>query len=164
MSTAKNIIKQSLESAAFCVNSYLHDLSDRELLIRPVEGANHIAWQLGHLISAEHDLMNMVCPGSMPPLPDGFSERYTKDTSKRNDGSAFHTKDVYLRLIEQQRAGTLAALDKTSDADLERPAPEQIREYCPTVGATFALQATHWMMHSGQWVVVRRKLGRPPLF
>jgi hypothetical protein len=164
VSTAKNIIKQSLGSAAFCVNSYLDDLSDEDLLIRPVPGANHMAWQLGHLISAEHELINTVCPDSMPALPGGFSERYTKETSKLDDPSAFHTKDHYLKLMEQQRAGTLAALDKTSDPDLERAAPEQIREYCPTVGDTFALQATHWMMHSGQWVIVRRKLGRPPLF
>ena len=26
------------------------DLSDAELLVRPVPQANHIAWQLGHLI------------------------------------------------------------------------------------------------------------------
>jgi hypothetical protein len=51
-----------------------------------------------------------------------------------------------------------------SDEDLEKPSPEAMREYAPTVGSIFALQATHTMMHSGQWVVVRRQLGRAPLF
>jgi hypothetical protein len=164
MSVAKDIIKASLDTAAFCVNGYLQDLADKDLLIRPVAGANHIAWQLGHLIKAEHELINMVCPNSMPPLPAGFSEHYTKETSELDGASAFHPKDVYLKLMNEQRAGTLAALEKVSDEDLERPSPEQIREYSPTVGATFALQATHWMMHSGQWVIVRRKLGRDPIF
>ena len=164
MSTATNIIKASLDMAAFCVNSYLEDLSNEHLLIRPVVGANHIAWQIGHLITAEHSFVEMVCPGSMPDLPDGFAERYTKETSKLDDASAFHTKEDYLRLMREQRAGTLAALEKVSDDDLERPAPEEIREYSPTVGATFALQATHWMMHSGQWVIVRRSLGCESLF
>ena len=27
-----------------------------------------------------------------------------------------------------------------------------------------ALAGTHWLMHAGQWAVVRRQLGRPPLF
>lgn len=164
MGVVANIIKQSLETTAFCANSYLEDLSDDDLLIRPVEGANHIAWQLGHLITSEHNLINMVCPGSLPDLPTGFSECYTQETSELNDGGAFQTKDEYQKLMDEQRTGTLAALDRLSDADFEQPAPEQIREYSPTVGATFALQATHWMMHTGQWVIVRRKLGRKPLF
>jgi len=164
MGVVANIIKQSLEMTAFCVNSYLEDLSDDDLLIRPIEGANHIAWQLGHLITSEHNLINMVCPGSLPALPTGFSECYTQETSELNDGGAFHTKDEYQKLMDEQRTGTLATLDRLSGADFERPAPEQIREYSPTVGATFALQATHWMMHTGQWVIVRRKLGRKPLF
>ena len=164
MSVAKNIIKSSLDMSAFCVNSYLEDLSDEDLLKRPVDGANHIAWQLGHLITSEHGLINMVCPDSMPDLLDGFAACYTKETSTFNDASAFHEKDVYRAEMNKQRAGTLAALEKLSEPDLELPAPEQIREYSPTVGATFALQATHWMMHSGQWVIVRRILGRPALF
>ena len=164
MSVAADLLKASLDMAAFCVHSYLQDLSDEELLIRPVDGANHIAWQLGHLITAEHEMMEAVCPGSMPALPSGFAARYTKETSGLDDAAAFHTKNQYLELMGGQRAGTLAALAKAGDDDLQQPAPEKIREYSPTVGATFALQATHWMMHSGQWVVVRRKLGRAPLF
>jgi hypothetical protein len=164
MSAATNILKTSLDMASSCVNGYLQDLSDEHLLIRPVPGANHIAWQLGHLTAAEHSLVDMVCPGSMPDLPDGFAERYTKETAKLDDASAFHAKVDYLKLMNEQRAGTLAALEKVSDDDLERPAPEEIREYSPTVGATFAMLATHWMMHSGQWVIIRRKLGRAPLF
>jgi hypothetical protein len=164
MSVAKNILKQSLDLAAFCVDGYLQDLSDEDLLIRPTTEANHMAWQLGHLITAEHNLINMVCPGLMPELPEGFAERYTKETSKLDDPSAFHTKQEYLDAMKQQRDGTLAALDKTSDEALENPTPEEVQEYAPTIGATFALQPMHWMMHSGQWAIVRRKLGKEPLF
>jgi len=164
MSVATDLIKQSMEMSGFCVNSYLQDLSDDQLMIRPAPGANHIAWQLGHLIKSEHELINMVCPGSMPPLPAGFAEKYTKETSKLDDPAAFHTKDEYLRLLNEQRAGTVAALETLSDQRLAEPAPEAVREYCPTVGSTFGLQASHWMMHSGQWVVLRRQLGREPLF
>lgn len=164
MSAATNVIKASLDMAEFCVNGYLQDLADEHLLIRPVAGANHMAWQIGHLITAEHSFIEMICPNSMPDLPDGFADRYTKETTAMDDASAFHTKEDYVRLMSEQRAGTLAALEKASDEDLDRPAPEEIREYSPTVGATFALQAIHWMMHSGQWVLVRRKLGREPLF
>jgi len=164
MSTATNILKASLETSAFVVNAYLEDLSDDDLFIRPTENANHIAWQLGHLITAENGMINQVCSGSMPALPEGFAEQYSQETSGSDDREKFHTKADYLRLMAEQRAASLAALEQVSDEDLEKPAPEEMREYVPTVGATFALLATHALMHSGQWVIVRRKLGRGRMF
>ncbi len=146
------------------VTAYLGDLTDEELLVRPAEKANHIAWQLGHLIASENQMVEQVCPGSMPPLPDGFAEKYTKDTASIDDPSAFLKKEEYLELYQQQRAATLAALAKLSDEDLDAEAPESYREICPTVAAIFTLQPTHWVMHAGQWAVIRRQLGREPLF
>jgi len=163
MSIAQHI-KTSMETPTMVVNGYLADLSDADLLRRPTKGANHIAWQLGHLIVSEHNLIEMVCPGTMPKLPDSFAEKYTNDTAPVDDPAAFHKKDEYLRLMNEQRAGTLAALEKLSDDDLEKPAPEKIQQFGATVGTVFAGQNMHWVMHAGQWVIVRRQLGRKPLF
>ena len=57
-----------------------------------------------------------------------------------------------------------AAIEATPDADLDAPAPEMMREFAPTVGAVLTILGGHWLMHSGQLVPIRRKLGRPPLF
>ncbi|MEX0819769.1 MAG: DinB family protein, partial [Pirellulaceae bacterium] len=65
---------------------------------------------------------------------------------------------------QEQRAGTLAALAKLSDEDLDKPSPEAIQSYAPNVAAAFSMQGSHWLMHAGQWAVVRRQLGKPPLF
>jgi len=161
---AREAIKASMQTPDKIVSSYLGDLSDEELLARPVAGANHIAWQLGHLINSEHAMIEQVSPGSMPPLPDGFAEKYTKDTSNVDNPSAFHTKEEFLKLFEEQRAGTLKTLDSLTDDDLDKPAPESLRGYWPTVAAVFLMQPAHWTMHAGQWAVIRRKLGRPPLY
>ena len=157
-------IKTELNLPASVVQSYLQDLTDDQLFVRPHDKANHIAWQLGHLISAEHSLNNMVCPDSMPPLPQGFAEKHTKETASSDDQSAFCTKDEYLRVMQEQREGTLALLDRLSDEELEKPAPEDIQMFGATVGAVIAGQSAHWMMHAGQWVIVRRQLGKEPLF
>ena len=161
---AREAIKASMSAPDMIVNAYLGDLSDEELLVRPVEGANHIAWQLGHLITSENSMVEQTCPGSMPPLPEGFKEKYTKETATLDEASAFHTKEEYLKLFNEQRAGTLKALDGLNDDDLDKPAPESLRKMFPTVGAIFSMQPTHWVMHAGQWAVIRRKLGRAPLF
>ena len=157
-------IKTELQLPAFVVQTYLKDLTDEDLLRRPAENANHIAWQLGHLIVAENSLNNMVCPDSMPALPEGFAEKHSKEAAASNDPGGFCTKDEYLEQMEVQRAGTLALLDKLSDEDLEKPAPEKIQQFGATVGAVIAGQSAHWMMHAGQWVVVRRQLGKEAIF
>ena len=160
--------KEALESnMAFgdkVAGSYLTDLTDAELLVRPVAGANHIAWQLGHLVAAERDLIEMVVPGSMPKLPAGFKEKHSKEKATSDDPQAFCTKAEYLKLLKEQRDGTLAALAKLNDADLSKPAPEPLRSHLKTVGDVFSMQGGHMVMHAGQWAVVRRKLGRKPLF
>ncbi|MFN0051059.1 MAG: DinB family protein [Planctomycetales bacterium] len=161
---ARDAIRLGLNQANMISQAYLGDLTDAELLMRPVHGTNHIAWQLGHLLVAEHDMVEAVCPGVMPALPAGFSEKYTVETSKFDSAGAFHSKATYQSVYEQQRAGTLKALEKLSDADLDKPGPEKFKEYAPTVGDILTLQGSHWLMHAGQWAVLRRKLGRAPLF
>ncbi|MFM8584279.1 MAG: DinB family protein [Planctomycetaceae bacterium] len=161
---ARDAIKLNLNMSDMIVRSYLSDLSDSDLLIRPVPGTNHIAWQLGHLICSEHDIIDAVCPGAMPALPAGFADRHNGPSSKLDSPSAFCSKEEYLRLYGQQRAATLAALDRLTEQDLDKLSPEKMRNYTSNVGDCFSLQGSHYTMHAGQWAVVRRKLGRAPLF
>lgn len=157
-------IATSLELPNFVVRSYLDDLTEEDLFVRPLETMNHIAWQLGHLIASENFHINEVAPDSMPPLPEDFRERHAKETAASDDRSTFATKAEYLRLMEEQRAGTLAVLKGLNDEQLSQPSPESIRYFGPTIGSVFAGESAHWMMHAGQWAVIRRKLGKPPLF
>lgn len=161
---AHGAIKNVLAGADRLTTRYLDDFSDADLLVRPVPGANHVAWQLGHLIAAEHGLVESVCPGAMPPLPEGFAEKHSNETAGSDDASAFLKKAQYVDLYRQQRAATLKALDSLSEADLDRPGPEKYRGFVDTVGAVFTMQGGHWGMHAGQWAIVRRKLGRKPMF
>lgn len=157
-------IRDTLELPTMIVNAYLGDLTDDDLFIRPAENMNHIAWQLGHLIAGEKFHIEQLVPGSMPALPDGFREQHSAATSATDDRAGFRTKQEYLRLMQEQRKGTLAVLDSMSDARLQAESPETLRYFGPTVGSVLSGEATHWMMHAGQWAVVRRMLGRPPLF
>ncbi len=160
----RDAIRLGIDSANMICQAYLGDLSDADLLVRPIPGANHTAWQLGHLLVSEHGMVEAACPGSMPALPAGFAEKYTPDTSKLDSPGAFHPKAVYLSVYEQQRAATLKALEKMTDADLDKPAPEKYASFLKTAGEVFIMQGTHWLMHAGQWAITRRKLSRKPLF
>lgn len=157
-------IRASWQTAEMVTNMYLGDLTDAELLVRSVPGINHIAWQLGHLVQSDHQIIDGVCPGSMPALPAGFAEKHSKETATSDKPGDFLSKSDYLRLFAEQRAAAAVALAKQTDADLDKPAPDSMKDYAPTVGDAFLLLGGHWLMHAGQWAVLRRKLGRPPLF
>jgi len=144
------------------LKSYVSDLTDTEMMQRPGPGCNHLAWQLGHLIASEVGMLNQVCPNAVE-LPPGFAERHSKATAESNDPALFLTKQEYLDLHAKVTESTMAALDGLTEEQLNAPAPESMRRICPTMGTLFVLIATHPMMHAGQFVPVRRALGKPVL-
>jgi hypothetical protein len=157
----KDAIQQTFGMGDALVNAYLGDLSDADLLLRPVEGQNHIAWQLGHLIDSERMMVDGIKPGASPTLPAGFSEAHNRDASASDDPKKFATRQQYLDLYRAQRAASLSVLAGLADADLDAPGPERFRKMAPTVGALFGLAGHHVLMHVGQFVSVRRKLKKP---
>lgn len=157
---SRDAIKLNIEMAAMVCKSYLEDLTDEEMMQRPHAGCNHINWQVGHLIATEHSMIESVAPGSMPALPEGFADKYSKDTAGNNDAAAFAPKAELMSVAAEQRAGTMAKLAKATDADLIAEAPEPMRGFAPNVAAIYSMQGSHWMMHAGQWVILRRELGR----
>jgi hypothetical protein len=156
----QDAIRTALKTDQQVIQMLLADLTDADLLVRPVPSANHIAWQLGHCITSEQEIFAKIVPGAaMPTLPSGFAEQHTKESAAKDTG--FLTKAAYLDLFGKVRKGSLAAVDKLTDADLDKPSGW---ESAPTVGAMLLLMANHATMHSGQFSVVRRKLGKPVVF
>ena len=156
---AHQAIREALSSSQKIAELYLQGLSDEELLVRPCVGANHINWQWGHLLVSEHRMVSEVFPGQMPALPHGFAMRYDKNQAASDEHRTLWTKVDLESISREQRAATLASLERCTSSDLD--APTEI-DYAPTIGALFLAQATHWLMHAGQWAVVRRQLGHPP--
>jgi hypothetical protein len=162
---AKTPIKSVLHSTQHLLNWYLSDLSDADLLVRPVPNSNHIAWQLGHLIHAEAGMIGETIPGAIKvELPAGFKDNYTKETALIDPPKGFLTKAEYLALFETVRGATFGTLEKLTEADLEKPTTGNMAKFCPTWMDLLLLQGNHAMMHVGQFTVVRRKLGKPVLF
>ena len=158
----KAIIQHSLGMSDKVMEMYLSDLAPDAFLTRPVAGMNHLAWQVGHLISVEHRFMEEIKPGISPTLPDGFDAQHATDRHTSDNAGDFKTKDEYLALWKAQRAATCQILEALTDAELDAPAPsEKTRRMCPTVGAVFNLAGLHSLLHSGQFVAVRRQADMP---
>jgi hypothetical protein len=163
MTAAINILRQSLEMSHMVTRAYIDDLTDEQLLVRSVPGANHIAWQLGHMIGSVRGMLAGLGRDA-PALPEGFEAAYKRETAASDDPAKFATKDQYVALLDQMKAASLAAIEATPESDLDKPGPEAMREYAPTVGSVLMLLGTHLLMHAGQFVPIRRKLGKPAMF
>jgi DinB superfamily len=163
--TGKDVLKFMLKSNEHMVNWYVSDLSDADLLVRPTPNANHIAWQLGHLIESEANYFLPKIPGSSAvKLPEGFANQHNKEMSLSKVTTGFLKKDEYLALRKSVRAATFAALDNFPDVDLGKDPQTGLGDMVPTFASVFAIVANHDMMHAGQFTVIRRHLGKPILF
>lgn len=162
-------IRTALKSSQHLLTWFLSDLSDADLLVRPAPGANHIAWQVGHLILAEPQLVGMIPAtvrhgATFPELPAGFAAAHAQERTAAEGADGFLTRAEYVDLFNKVRGATLAAVEGLTDADLDAATEGRMAAFAPTVGALLLLVSNHTLMHAGQFSVVRRKLGKPVLF
>jgi hypothetical protein len=104
-------VSNSLSSAQYILSMLVADLSDADFLVRPVPGANHIAWQIGHLIVSEQGLAKDSLVGvQYPALPPGFAEQHASEKATVDPPKGFKTKAEYMDLFNKTRLATIAAM------------------------------------------------------
>jgi hypothetical protein len=163
--TAIDAIRTALQSTHHLITWFLSDLSDADLLVRPVQGANHIAWQIGHVLVTETRLVSQQGFRAVyPELPAGFEKQHSKDTQAREPATGFATRGEYVDLFTKVRHATIAGLNALKESNLEAPTTGPMAAFAPTLGALLLLTSNHSLMHAGQFSVVRRKLRKPVLF
>ena len=70
--TGRDAIKAALEASKGNLEWYVSDFSDADLLVRPVPGANHAAWQIGNVIGGAPDGQRAgAMPGTGPGMGTG---------------------------------------------------------------------------------------------
>jgi DinB superfamily len=160
-----DLLVRELSGSLEWLKMTIGDFSDADLLARPCPSANHPLWQLGHLVVAETNMIGMIKPGIIPELPAGFADKFDKKNAGVDDAMQFGAgKQQLLDLLTKVRAATVAFTKTLKPEDLDKPAPEAMRSFAPTVGDLIGLQSNHIAMHMGQIQVARRKLGKPFLF
>ncbi|HTL30797.1 MAG TPA: DinB family protein [Tepidisphaeraceae bacterium] len=162
--TINDLLANMLEGNLQMLQATLGDFSDADIFVRPAAGANHIAWQLGHLCRAEYNLVSLVKTGAMPELPAGFADRFDKKAATSDDAKAFGTKKELLEQFTKLRKATIALAKSASAAELDKAMPENLHALGKNGAEMLAAQAGHVTMHVGQFQVIRRKLGKPVLF
>ena len=158
-------LKASLKTTGDTLVWFLDGFTDADMLVRPVPGANHAAWQVGNVIAGDSMIVRSQMPDAVfPELPKGFAALHGTEGAKQAGTEGFLTKADYLDLFTRTRAATIAALETLTDADLDRASMGEYAHWIPTFGLMFLMTANHTLMHAGQFSVIRRALGKPHLF
>ena len=155
----QSVAQELLGTARYVLSAYLSDMTDQDILLCPVQGAHHTAWQLGHLIVNERRMVEGVKVGYGVNLPAGFEQAHGKEVSLEAVQGCLPVAG-YIELMNSQRAMTLKLLSELEEADFDKPAPEFMRGYAKHVSSVFMSIASHELMHAGQIAVVRRRLGK----
>src|SRR5262245_18395004 len=97
----KDAIKTARTSTQDLLARYLSDLSDADLLVRPVPGANYIALQVGHVIASDVHLIREQLPSAAyPELPGAFGEKHRIGNAGEST-EGFAGKSHYLALFNK---------------------------------------------------------------
>ena len=162
--TGHDAIRFAFKTARNLTHLLTEDLSDADLLVRPVPGANHVAWQLGHLITSTHKMLGQHLGARAPALPAGFVDRHNEAASHSESNEGYLTKAAYLDLMDRMIEAATSTSAAMPDSALDGPNPGSLAKLAPTVGMLFQLAGEHILMHLGQFSTLRRALGKPHKF
>src|SRR5262245_3071276 len=162
--TGHEAIRNTYRRSRHLTHLLTDELSDADLLVRPAPGANHIAWQLGHLVASTHRLIGQFLGARAPALPEGFVERHNDAASHSDSTDGYLSKAEYLDLVDRMILAATEAVAALPDDALDAPNPGNMAKMAPTVGSLFQLVGEHFLMHTGQFSSVRRALGKPNKF
>ena len=161
MLTANDIVAHSLSVSKGMMHRYVDDLSPHEMLHRPTEKANCTAWLVGHLVLSERGGLKALGVSDLPPLPDGFEKRFSRDEGCPQ-ASEFGEVSQLMPLFDQHRDRLIDAVRRAAPEQLAKPL-EKPHPLFATVGELANFLAQHATLHAGQITIIRRSLGRPPV-
>jgi hypothetical protein len=158
---------QQIEFARTFTLSRLVDIAPADWLRMPTEGVTHLAWQLGHLAMAEYRLTlerwRGVQPSDANLISPAFLQLFGRGSVPVPEARVYPTiadiRAVFDAVHEQARR----EVAEYADADWDTPAltPHPLFTH---KGGALLWCSHHETLHVGQIGLLRRLLGRAPLW
>jgi DinB superfamily len=154
-------LRQSIDTARRMTLGLIEDIPDDQWTYQPFAGANHVAFNLLHLLVSS-DWGPTALGDPAHPWVDLF-EGVLKQ-GPLVDRASYPPKEVLLEALAAAQARFTGLLDRLRDEDLDRPTTGAIAEYAPTLGAVLDSHVWHEGFHCGEIAVIRKALGLGPRF
>src|SRR5260370_11176211 len=121
MSTAVEIVVESLYSSHQALRESVIDLTPEEYLVCPTEGAECPAWVLGHALVADYEVLRET--GAFPPKLECLAEDFATRFAARDDhGSVWPSAvDGLLASSTAYRSAIIRVAAKLTETTLDFP-------------------------------------------
>ena len=164
--TQLEMAASQIKAARQYTETLLADIGPESWYDQPVDGINHVAWQVGHVAMAQYGLALYRQRGrgesDRELIPREFMRMFAKDSSPSIDiegrPDAGEIRTVFDRVHQQ----VLKELETYPLEELETPVDFPYVGFSNKLGALL-MSAHHEMLHAGQIGMLRRLLGKPPI-
>lgn len=154
---------QQVEKARQYTTGLVNDTDDDQWFEQPFEGANHIAWQVGHIVVAQYGLTLAAVRGRHPEdaewLPKGYAKMFGRESTPQTELSGHPTPDELRAALDTVHDHVISGLQSV-EPDVFDDKPEWEVPMCATKLEAVHFCALHEMVHAGQIGMLRRMLGR----
>ena len=163
-------LQLAIEQIVFARNytiGLLDQTPEAEWFRLPAGGVSHVAWQVGHLASAEYRLALWRIRGSQPQDTDLISEKYRHlfgyESVPDPDPTKYPSQAEIRAVFDQVHEQTLRELRGMNEGEMDQPVLHP-HPFAPTKLLALFWCANHEMLHAGQIGLLRRLLGYPPMW
>jgi DinB superfamily len=146
----------------------LKDIPEKDWFSMPAPGVTHVAWQVGHLATAQYHLTLARIRGNRPedrdffPV-DNFVELFGRSSHPMEDTGQYPTPAALLATLEKISAQAAKELPTLTEEQLDQPTdlakPHRI---VTTKLSSLFWCAQHEFIHAGQIGLLRRLFGASP--
>jgi DinB superfamily len=146
----------------------LNEIPETDWFTMPAGCPSHAAWQVGHLAFAEARLIVERVGGRTEVgggvLPDEFIKLFARNSVPDAGSIRYPSPTEIRRVFDRVHEAALQTLRDTTDADLETLVPGSPHRFCRTKANYAQWVSHHEFLHSGQIGMIRRLLGKGPVW
>lgn len=160
-----------LNLARTYTSGVLSDIPDKDWFWMPSPSVTHIAWQVGHLASAQYHLTMGRIRGNRPaedrPLfpVDNFVELFGRTSKPMADPQKYPSPAELRASLDRMTEQMKKELTTLTDEQLDEPAdPSKPHPVVTTKLSSLLWCAHHEFLHTGQIALLRRMLGAEPMW
>ena len=146
----------------------LGTIPDGDWFVMPAGCPSHVAWQVGHLAVAEARLVVERIGGRTTVgggvLPAEFLPLFARESVPDADAARYPSPGEIRQVFDRVHEAALQTLRDTTDADLDTLAVGTPHRFCRTKADYARWVSHHEFQHSGQIGLIRRMLGKGPVW
>jgi hypothetical protein len=146
----------------------LATIPDADWFAVPAGCPSHVAWQVGHLAFAEARLVVERVGGRTEVgggvLPPEFITLFARNSVPEPDSAKHPPPGEIQRVMDHIHEAALRTLRDTADGDLETLVPGSPHRFCRTKADYARWVSHHEFLHAGQIGLIRRMLGKDPVW